>query len=33
MQEKPHSHKDYKNWDRYIKMMQPFKSAVLRLRG
>lgn len=33
MNEKPRSHKDYKNWDRYIKLMQPFKSAVLRLRG
>lgn len=33
MDEAPHSHKDYKNWDLYIKMMQPFKKIILTLRG
>jgi len=27
------SHKDYPNWDRYIKLMEPFKSAIIKLRG
>jgi hypothetical protein len=33
MAAEPRSHKDYKNWDRYVDLMQPFKSAILRLRG
>ena len=33
MAKEPRSHKDYKNWDRYIKLMQPFKQTFLRMRG
>ena len=27
------SHKDYANWDHYIKILQPLKNSIFRLRG
>lgn len=33
MRDAPRSHKDYANWDRYVEILKPFKSTLLRLRS